>query len=337
MEAPPVKYVTTSDGVSIAYCEAGQGFPFVLLPFHHNHVQRRWTATDYYLHTFAQRFRLIHYDSRGQGLSTRRLAQPPSPLDFDRDLEAVLERTQPDKFILGAYGGFGHVAMRYAAAHPERVHALVLFCSSVSFSAWPLSALWKVAEENWDLFLEMELGRQPDPLIRQRLLDYFHESDRQQDYLDRIRAFATSEIGHLLPSFETPTLVLHSLDQRWLSADEATRLSASIADSRVVFCTGELEPTPVECTRAIDAFLAGLPVPIAQTSASGGRPAIASLSPRQLEVLQLIAGGKTTREIAQALVLSERTVQRHVADLYAKLDVRNRAEATAHALKALAV
>ncbi|HLG10686.1 MAG TPA: helix-turn-helix transcriptional regulator [Dehalococcoidia bacterium] len=37
------------------------------------------------------------------------------------------------------------------------------------------------------------------------------------------------------------------------------------------------------------------------------------------------------REIAEELVLSERTVQRHVADLYLKIDVRNRAEAVGYA------
>ena len=43
----------------------------------------------------------------------------------------------------------------------------------------------------------------------------------------------------------------------------------------------------------------------------------------------------TNREIADQLVLSERTVQRHVTNLYAKIGVRNRAEATAFALRSL--
>ncbi|HLG12054.1 MAG TPA: helix-turn-helix transcriptional regulator, partial [Dehalococcoidia bacterium] len=55
------------------------------------------------------------------------------------------------------------------------------------------------------------------------------------------------------------------------------------------------------------------------------------LSPRQSQVLQLIAQGKTNREIAGELVLSERTVQRHIADLYLKIDVRNRAGAVGYA------
>ena len=50
-----------------------------------------------------------------------------------------------------------------------------------------------------------------------------------------------------------------------------------------------------------------------------------------MEVLKLVAEGKTNREIAKALVLSERTVQRHISDIFLKLDVRNRVEASAFA------
>ena len=57
-----------------------------------------------------------------------------------------------------------------------------------------------------------------------------------------------------------------------------------------------------------------------------------NLTERQWQVLQLLAQGKTNREIAQALVLSDRTVQRHIADIYAKIGGRNRSEATAFAM-----
>ena len=46
----------------------------------------------------------------------------------------------------------------------------------------------------------------------------------------------------------------------------------------------------------------------------------------------MIAEGKRTREIAEKLVLSERTVERHIAGVYAKIGARNRSEATAFAL-----
>ena len=56
-----------------------------------------------------------------------------------------------------------------------------------------------------------------------------------------------------------------------------------------------------------------------------------ALSERQLEVLQHVAAGRTNREIADALVISHRTVERHVSDIFTKLDVSSRAAATAYA------
>ena len=57
------------------------------------------------------------------------------------------------------------------------------------------------------------------------------------------------------------------------------------------------------------------------------------LTGRELEVLALVAAGRSNREIAGDLVISERTVARHVANIFTKLDVSSRAAATAHGLK----
>ena len=57
------------------------------------------------------------------------------------------------------------------------------------------------------------------------------------------------------------------------------------------------------------------------------------LSERQTEVLQLIACGSSNKEIATELVLSVRTVERHITNLYAKIGARGRADATAYAFQ----
>lgn len=56
-------------------------------------------------------------------------------------------------------------------------------------------------------------------------------------------------------------------------------------------------------------------------------PVLATLTPREGEVLRLLAEGLTDHEIAQALTLSPRTVEMHVSNVLHKLGVRNRAEA----------
>lgn len=56
-----------------------------------------------------------------------------------------------------------------------------------------------------------------------------------------------------------------------------------------------------------------------------------SLSHREVQVLHLLAAGKTNREIAEALFISEKTVARHVSNIFDKLGVSSRAGATAWA------
>ena len=53
------------------------------------------------------------------------------------------------------------------------------------------------------------------------------------------------------------------------------------------------------------------------------------LTEREVEVVRLVAGGHTNRAIAGQLCLSEKTVARHLANIYAKLDIPSRAAATA--------
>ena len=60
-------------------------------------------------------------------------------------------------------------------------------------------------------------------------------------------------------------------------------------------------------------------------------PSTGGLTARELEVLRLVASGKTNREVATDLVISERTVDRHVSNIFDKIGVPSRAAATAYA------
>jgi DNA-binding CsgD family transcriptional regulator len=72
-------------------------------------------------------------------------------------------------------------------------------------------------------------------------------------------------------------------------------------------------------------------VPRGQRPATKANPA--NLTPREVEVLELVAQGLRNAEIAKRLVLSERTVAHHVSSILGKLGVRGRAEATAEAIR----
>ncbi|HEY7501087.1 MAG TPA: response regulator transcription factor, partial [Vicinamibacterales bacterium] len=68
-----------------------------------------------------------------------------------------------------------------------------------------------------------------------------------------------------------------------------------------------------------------------EASARAAPQPAGSLSEREVQVLRLIASGKTNRAIADALFISEKTVARHVSNIFDKTGVSSRAGATAWA------
>jgi ATP/maltotriose-dependent transcriptional regulator MalT len=89
----------------------------------------------------------------------------------------------------------------------------------------------------------------------------------------------------------------------------------------------------LDAARGVFAQLGATP-DLARLEALAGRQAASSahrLTARELQVLRLLAAGKTNHAIATDLVLAEKTVDRHVSNIYAKLGVSSRAAATAYA------
>ncbi|GGV93532.1 hypothetical protein GCM10010230_04540 [Streptomyces narbonensis] len=110
------------------------------------------------------------------------------------------------------------------------------------------------------------------------------------------------------------------------------RMLLAAADRAV----GDEEAARLELAAARTVFERLGAVPDARRAAallSGGkrRRLPGGLTAREAEVLRLVAGGGTNKDIAQALVISEHTVSRHLNNIFAKLGVGSRAAATAYA------
>ncbi len=118
---------------------------------------------------------------------------------------------------------------------------------------------------------------------------------------------------------ESPrTRVLLISGAGWISPQAARAAGASGFLSK--------DSSAAEVTAAVRAVGAGRTV-----FASSPKEPAAPLSPRERDVLGLMAGGSTNREIAAALHLSPHTIKEHTSALYRKLGVRNRAEAVQRA------
>jgi DNA-binding NarL/FixJ family response regulator len=92
-----------------------------------------------------------------------------------------------------------------------------------------------------------------------------------------------------------------------------------------VVAAGEALLAPSATRRLIEEF-ARRPVPSRQSSAS-----VHELTPRELDVLRLLARGMSNAEIAKQLIVGESTVKTHVAHVLAKLDLRDRIHAVVFA------
>jgi DNA-binding NarL/FixJ family response regulator len=95
------------------------------------------------------------------------------------------------------------------------------------------------------------------------------------------------------------------------------------------------EPDPAALHAALDAISAGLRVlgPFVRSAVTEESPLAPALSAREREVLELVAAGLPTKQIARRLQLSPNTVKHHVAAIFRKLGVRTRAEAYGAAVR----
>lgn len=146
---------------------------------------------------------------------------------------------------------------------------------------------------------------------------------------------AAGEASRAVAALRDASLAWHDLGMPYLEARARAVLGRCYA------ALGDDEAAVLEVDAARTAFerlgaapdLAALPTsPGGTTMAAAHAPSSAGpLTEREVEVMRLVAEGLTNRAIANRLVLSEKTVARHLANIYAKLGIASRAAATAYA------
>ena len=95
-----------------------------------------------------------------------------------------------------------------------------------------------------------------------------------------------------------------------------------------VVAAGEALLAPAVTRRLISEFARLRPQAVAAGSGTAGRPgALAALTPREIEVLRLVAEGLSNSELADRLVVTEETVKTHVSRILSKLGLRDRTQA----------
>ena len=147
-------------------------------------------------------------------------------------------------------------------------------------------------------------------------------------------ALATQARGAVLLTAGDPRAALPVLRRSaslWRELDapyDGARVRALVAQACRALGDSDTAALELDAARRVLKELGALP----ELAAIGLRPkTVSGLSAREVEVLRLVAAGKSNRAIASHLVISEKTVARHVSNIFTKLGLSSRSAATAYA------
>jgi DNA-binding NarL/FixJ family response regulator len=143
---------------------------------------------------------------------------------------------------------------------------------------------------------------------------------------------AASELHRRRPDLRVLILSMHDNEQylfEALKAGASGYVLKSVADRDLVeACRATMRGEPFLYPGAINALIKDF-----LERAHAGQDVSDPLSPRETEIVKLIAEGHTGRQIAEALVISEKTVERHRSNILDKLGMRDRVELTRYAIR----
>jgi pimeloyl-ACP methyl ester carboxylesterase/DNA-binding CsgD family transcriptional regulator len=317
---------------------------------------------------------IIRFDERGYGLSDWDVEDFSLEARIG-DLEAVVDDSGVDRFALMGMAQGGPVSIEYTARHPERVTRLLFYGSYAAPMPDPTPEAVELSDTYLQMIKvgwarpDSSFRRVFTTMM---IPDATEEQMRWMDELQRVSVSAGTAVASqqvrrwadtrpLLPLIHVPTLVLHSRGDRMNEFELAVALASSIDGARLVALESdnhivlEDEPAWTVFVDEVERFLApersdrspsdesAAPAAVSPSgpdghAGNGARPrpdGIETLSSRELEVLRLAARGQDNEEIAQTLSLSVRTVERHLQNVYVKLDLRGKSARTAAVIRLL--
>ncbi|MDX1612852.1 MAG: alpha/beta fold hydrolase [Candidatus Promineifilaceae bacterium] len=338
-----IRFCLAPDGVRLAYATAGQGPPLVKAANYLTHLQHDWNGPvwRHWLRGLAQHHTLIRYDERGCGLSDWDVGEF-SLEAWVRDLEAVVEATGHERFPLLGISQGAAVSVAYAVKHPQRVSHLILYGGYARGRFHrDLTAEERLQAETMINVIRVGWGKE-NPAFRQLFTTMLipEGTTAQKDSLNELARISTTpenaaameealyqiDVSDRARRVSAPTLVMHGRDDAAIPFEEGRLLAGLIPEARFVPLDSKnhilLDGEPA-WSRFLDEVHGLLDVQRERVS----QAAFSELTPRELEVLDLMAQAASNETIAAELVIAPKTVRNYVSRIYRKLGVDRRAEA----------
>lgn len=358
MEEQAIRFTVDAAGRRIAWARTGSGPPLVLSGWWTSHLELNWF--DPRFRAFAERLgrhrTVIRFDPPGTGVSADG-ELPAADVDAEAAaLAAVVEAATEGPVDLAAGSSGAPIGIAYAIAHPERVRRLLIYGGYATGSQIAdersRHAIVALVREHWglgsralaDVFIPGATGAEREEFVefQRRCMD----AERAARSLEAVYAI---DIADRLGEAPPGAVVMHRREDRAIPFAQGRALAAGLPDATFVTLGGvDHFPWRGDSDQYFAAVFDALGVeeePAASPEPDAPEPAVGAsatdptsadpgdLTRRETEVLALVAGGLSDREIAERLVLSPHTVHRHVANVRTKLGLPTRAAAVAAAAK----
>ena len=343
------RFCSSPDGVGLAYAIDGEGPPLVKASNWMTHLdyERESPVWRHWVRELSRGNTLIRFDERGCGLSDRDFDGAPTIDTYVGDLAAVVDAAGLEHFALLGLSGGGPTAIEYAARNPQRVSRLVLYGTWArgrnrrdEGAVDQTRVLGDLIRVGWGGAV---------PAFRQVFTSIYIPSagEEQKRWYDELQKASSSgemaarlwhsrsdiDISDTARRITLPALVLHARQDGAVPYEEGRRLASLLPDAR--FVTLESDNHILQQGEpAWDAFLSEVRGFLGDSERA---PIVAAdlsdLSDREREVLELVAAGMSNEQIAERLVLSTRTVERHLSNVYAKLRLSGKSARAAAAAR----
>ena len=255
MSTPPTRYARSGD-VSIAYQVVGDGpIDLVLVLGFATHLELQWEAPPFarFFERIGSFSRLIIFDKRGTGLSDPVSVAPTLEQRVD-DVRAVMDAAGSERAALFGISEGGPMSALFAATHPQRATALVLYGAmgrTTEAPDYPWASPADALRESAAEFIAPFWGQQAEGMV-ELFAPSFADDPQVVEFTARMERAAASpamvqqifemfldvDVRAILPTIQIPTLVLHRRGDRVVNRRAGEELAAQIPGAQYVELQG---------------------------------------------------------------------------------------------------
>lgn len=261
MDIPEIRYVTTDDGLRIAYQVFGEGPPMVSVPAGLSSIEAFWDPTLRKVwDRLAANLRVVMFDHRGSGLSDL-FDSAPTLAERALDIKAVMDVNGIDSASLMGFEVGAQVATAFAAEYPGRTSKLVLINGRMGRGGRavadelapeaPEPDPWVVAADNLagldlvgiEVDMERVLRSNPSagkyPELADQILRYERMAGSRIAQRRQIESITYLDTVDVAPDVQAPSLVIHSIGNRIHHVGYARYFAQLIPDATLLELPGD--------------------------------------------------------------------------------------------------